>query len=147
MKKYITHCALYCGLCAQKGRIPETAETLLNTMKKEGYEYWGSDIPGFDPFWRFLKELAIKNENNCRDNNCGYPGCPIRKCAQEKKIDICIECDEYPCDHFDFLIKRYPHIIPGGKRMKEIGYDAWIEEQNERYQCGFQYCDTRLDDE
>lgn len=113
-------------------------------MIKEGYEYWGHDIPGFTPFWEFLSRLAVKNENNCRDNNCGFPQCPIRKCARQKKIDICIECDEYPCERFDFLIERYPTLIPGGKRMKEIGYDKWIEEQEEKLKTGFQYCDTRL---
>jgi len=32
----VTYCGLYCGLCAQRNRIPQRARALRETMHKEG---------------------------------------------------------------------------------------------------------------
>jgi len=37
----------------------------------------------------------------------------------------------------------YPTLIADGKRIKKIGIDAWIEEQEERVKTGFAYADIR----
>lgn len=37
----------------------------------------------------------------------------------------------------------YPTLIANGRRMKEIGPDAWIREQEERAKTGFAYADIR----
>lgn len=142
--KLVTYCGLYCGLCAQKNRIPQKAQSLKESMAKEGYAYWGGEIPGFNEFWKFLKDLnEITDESNCREGNCGPPFCAIRKCAEERKIDICSACDEYPCDYVLKIAKGYPTLLADGKRMREIGIDKWIEEQEERRKTGFCYVDIR----
>ncbi len=41
------------------------------------------------------------------------------------------------------IAKGYTLLIPGGERMKEIGIEAWIEEQEERAKAGFVYSDVR----
>jgi hypothetical protein len=69
--------------------------------------------------------------------------CTIRKCAREKNIDICISCDDYPCKRIDGIAKGYPTLLADGKRMKDIGIDAWLEEQKERVKTGFAYVDIR----
>ena len=56
--KLVTYCGLYCGLCAQRARIPRQAGVLKESMAKEGYEFWGTDIPGFNEFWKFLADLS-----------------------------------------------------------------------------------------
>ncbi|MDP8241245.1 MAG: DUF3795 domain-containing protein [Candidatus Hatepunaea meridiana] len=142
--KLVTYCGLYCGLCAQHNRIPQRARTLKESMEKEGYTYWGGEIPGFKEFWKFLEGLCeINDENNCRNGNCGNPSCSIRKCAQEREIDICSSCDEYPCNRILGIAKGYPTLLTDGKRMKEIGIEKWVEEQEERRKTGFAYVDIR----
>ena len=58
--------------------------------------------------------------------------CSIRKCAREKKVDVCVFCQEYPCERLLGVAKGYPTLIADGKRMKEIGIEAWVQEQKER---------------
>jgi len=140
----VTYCGLYCGLCAQRGRIPQQASILKESLSKEGMEYWGSEIPGFQEFWGFLSDLsdADKSCPGCRQGG-GPPFCGIRKCAQEKGVEVCVNCDEYPCHRIEGLAKGYPTLIADGQRMLEIGVDTWVNEQEERAQTGFAYVDIR----
>jgi hypothetical protein len=142
--RLVTYCGLYCGLCSNKNRIPRKAQELQDTMRKEGYERWAQEIPGFKPFWEFLSGLAKGGPGGtCREGTCGAPFCAIRKCARGKKIDICVECAEYPCKKIAGVAKGYPTLLADGKRMKEIGVEAWIKEQEERAGTGFAYVDIR----
>jgi hypothetical protein len=140
----VTYCGLYCGLCAQRNRIPERARALREAMEKEGWHKWGQSMPQFTEFWAFLGSLIARAEGcSCRQNNCGAPFCGVRKCAQEKGIEVCAFCAEYPCHRIDGLAQGYVMMLADAKRMKEIGLDAWIQEQEERKKTGFNYVDTR----
>jgi Protein of unknown function (DUF3795) len=142
--RMVTYCGLYCGLCAQKNRIPRKARDLQEAMKKEGYEYWGSEVPGFNDFWKFLGGLMESESRcSCREKTCGPPFCGIRKCAAKKGIDVCTNCNEYPCDRILALSKAYPTLLADGKRMKDVGIEQWINEQEVRAKTGFAYVDIR----
>ncbi len=41
------------------------------------------------------------------------------------------------------IAKGYPTLIADGERMKEIGIEAWIDEQEERAKTGVAYVDIR----
>jgi hypothetical protein len=140
----VTYCGLYCGLCAQRNRIPQRARALRETMHKEGWEYWGGEQANFNEFWAFLNKLSeMESDCSCRSGNCGPPFCGIRKCAQEKGIEVCPFCDEYPCHRVLGIAQGYVTQLADGKRMKEKGLDTWIEEQEERRKTGFAYSDIR----
>ena len=62
---------------------------------------------------------------------------PLCLCDQEKKQEICVYCEDYPCTHFQQLARRYPNLIVDGEMLKEIGIDARILEQKQRCQRGF----------
>ena len=142
--RLITYCGLYCGLCAEINRIPRIAQDLRDTMKKEGYDQWGQNLPGFKEFWSFLNNLIeSKTTRSCREGTCGAPFCSIRKCAREKNVDICIYCEDYPCNRIDGIAQGYPTLLTDGKRLKDIGVDAWIVEQEQRAKTGFTYADIR----
>jgi len=113
-------------------------------MSKEGYEFWGKELPRFKDFWAFLTDLADPDRScpGCRQNG-GPPFCSIRKCAREKKLDICVLCEKYPCHRILGIAKGYPTLIADGKRMREIGVEAWVKEQEERARTGFAYVDIR----
>ncbi len=142
----VAYCGLYCGLCAQRNRIPKRAEALRESMCKEAWDRWGHDIPNFKEFWSFLNDLAESESRcRCRGGECGPPFCAIRKCARQKSVDVCPFCDDYPCDRIQGLAKGYVTMLADGERMKRLGIGAWIEEQEARRKTGFAYVDTRCD--
>jgi hypothetical protein len=142
--KLITYCGLYCELCSARGRIPKQAKSLRDSMAKDSWQIWGTEIPGFKGFWEFLTNLSDKTKScpGCRQGG-GPPFCGVRKCAQKKGLDMCANCDEFPCYRIEALAKGYINLIPDMKRMKQIGFDAWFEEQKQRATTDFAYADIR----
>jgi hypothetical protein len=138
---YVTYCGLYCKLCAEAGRIPKQSAQLVDSLVKEGYEYYG-DKQLLEKL-RSLSKHGGDGFKGCRGGACGIPSCEIRKCAQERKMDVCSSCKDYPCDKVKSLAKRYPNLIADGTRQKEVGLPKWIEEQEERCKTGFCYADIR----
>lgn len=113
-------------------------------MAKEGYEFWGQEIPGFTDFWRFLTNLCDPDKScpGCRQGG-GPPFCTIRKCAREKGLEICAYCQDYPCKRIHAIAEGYTMLLAEARRVKKIGLDAWIREQQERAETGFAYVDIR----
>lgn len=142
--RLVAYCGLYCGLCSSRNRIPAQARALKETMHKEGWEYWGGEIPGFKGFWPFLARLAEPDGScpGCRADG-GPPFCGIRKCARKRKVGICVECPDWPCHRIDGLAQGYVTLIADGLRLKRIGLDKWLKEQEERRKTGFCYVDIR----
>lgn len=138
----VAYCGLYCDLCAQRAEVPVRSKALIKSLHDEGfddfYRYDPEMKESFPPFWHFLRKLA-SFECSCRNNSGGPPDCPIRECAREKNIVACPFCERYPCHHIEKLARRYPLLIPDGKRMKEIGLEEWIGEQKVRSSRGFRY--------
>ncbi len=142
--RLVAYCGVYCGICAQCCRIPQAAQSLQQAMRLEGYEYWGKEFPGFETFWKFLDSLAQSESRcSCRSASCGPPFCGIRKCARARGIEVCVFCHDYPCPYIRKVAERYPTLLSDGLRMKSIGIEAWIREQEERRSSGFAYADIR----
>jgi hypothetical protein len=117
---------------------------MRDTLRKESIEAWGPTVPGFVEFWRFLDGLTESGARcSCPEGTCGPPFCTIRKCAPEKGVDACPFCEEYPYERILGLAKGYVTMLADGKRMKEMGLEKWIEEQEERKATGFAYVDIR----
>ena len=140
----VTYCGLYCGLCAERCRIPQQARALRESMGKEGYEHWGTELPDFTAFWAFLSGICDPDKAcpGCRQDG-GPPFCGIRKCARRRQIDVCAFCEDYPCHRIREIARGYPMLLADGARMKETGIDAWIAEQEGRARTGFAYADIR----
>ena len=58
-------------------------------------------------------------------------------------LKTCAFCDDYPCKKLKIFAKSEPLVIHDGKRIKEIGIEAWIIEQEKRKNDGFCYADVR----
>lgn len=144
--RYVTLCGLYCGLCSQRGRIPQQARALRDTLAKDGFDQWGQKIPNFKEFWTLLNQWSdLENAcPGCRQGG-GNPECAIRICAQQRQVESCPLCEEYPCERIQELGKVYPTLIADGGRLKDIGVNAWISEQQKRAETGFVYSDIRND--
>jgi len=62
--------------------------------------------------------------------------CYFLACSKKKELKYCFECVEFPCGKLQaFGSDGYPHhkkTVENMKRMKEIGIDAWLKEQNKK---------------
>ncbi|MDQ7781771.1 MAG: DUF3795 domain-containing protein [Desulfomonilaceae bacterium] len=63
--------------------------------------------------------------------------CSIRSCTEEKGLEGCHQCDDFPCSFID----NFP--VPVGKKVilravptrREIGTEKWVEQEEARYLC------------
>ncbi len=64
--------------------------------------------------------------------------CKMSACAQEKGLDFCGECDEYPCADLRAFQAARPHRLElwaAQARIGEAGWRQWLAEMAERYAC------------
>jgi predicted RNA-binding Zn-ribbon protein involved in translation (DUF1610 family) len=64
--------------------------------------------------------------------------CKLDKCAEEKGVDFCGTCHEYPCEELKVFQAAMPHRIELWKsqeRIREVGPEKWFEEMIEHYSC------------
>jgi len=142
-KRFMCYCGLYCENCAVKAKIGPASKTLYEEMKKAGFEEIIHFIPGGDGFWPFLKNMA---ENgvciSCKEGG-GNPRCAVRKCAEEKKVDMCALCESYPCGEFAKFFEGYPVLKEDNSVLRDQGMDAWAKLMDERRAGGFTYQDEK----
>jgi hypothetical protein len=142
VKKYACYCGLNCENCAVKVKVEPAARVLYDELKRAGFEDVINFIPGGDGFWPFLKGMAEEGICvSCKDGG-GNPGCAVRKCAQDKGVEMCAFCKDYPCDKFAAFLDvsaGYPVLEQDNALLCDKGWDAWGKMQNERRERGFTY--------
>jgi hypothetical protein len=90
---------------------------------------------------RFKKPVEELQCDGCRsEKRCFYckERCTMGKCSQEKGVDFCGECNEYPCEDLKAFQAEAPHRIELWKsqeRIKEVGYEKWYAEMVDHYSC------------
>lgn len=98
---------------------------------------------------RRLEFIAKQSNRNPEDIEC-Y-GCRAEKrnifceqdcimfpCAQEKGIDFCAECENYPCEDLKEFQAKMPHRLElwdAQESIKNDGYEQWLEEMEKHYSC------------
>jgi hypothetical protein len=122
--KFDNYCGLYCDACP----IQLYSET--------------GCIDDFTACLRSIPKEALKC-GGCKSDTTYYgcQACPIRKCAREKAISHCTNCDRYPCR----LYKRWrsgsrilPHIgevASNFANIQKMGIEAWFSLQKARWTC------------
>ncbi len=117
MKKYITRCGLYCGACSSM---------LLYELQQ------GEPDAG-----HFVREYE---ESPCAGCGAGsVPDCEFIRCCDQHEIECCAFCPEFPCE----MIKKFSRdewahhidVVDNLARIKEIGAEAWWEEQRRQWSC------------
>jgi len=147
VKKLIGYCGIYCGGCGMyKGRIiTKVADDLKELVEAYGYPEWVPEFGRIDfDFQEFQKGLAYFTKKNsgcycqksCKDGG-GLPGCEIKKCAEERGVEICFQCDDYPCEHIYQFLKRHPEIAKEYERFKKLGLEEWMKTQVEKASKGY----------
>lgn len=69
------------------------------------------------------------------------PDCKMRACANKRGSQYCFQCVDFPCGALEeFASDGVPHhkrTVENLKRMKEIGVEPWVVEQEKKGQCVF----------
>ncbi|MCL1904994.1 MAG: DUF3795 domain-containing protein [Methanomassiliicoccaceae archaeon] len=141
-KNFIACCGLWCGNCSFKAKVIPAASILCNEMRNAGFEGIVNMMPNGKEFWTFLKGTVDSTEITCR-GGCGNPSCGIRLCADEKDVEMCAFCDEYPCGAFAKLSENLPLVSEDNEFLRKNGVDAFIKMQKERRSKGFVYSDHK----
>ena len=65
----------------------------------------------------------------------------MRICAQEKNIEFCASCKEYPCEKFNGLLEVYPILHNDNALLQREGVGEWAKMQDIRIANKFSYTD------
>ena len=67
--------------------------------------------------------------------------CKMMLCAKNKKIQYCFQCKEFPCSILKAFasdgVSHHKKTVENLHRMKQIGVNAWIAEQEKNGKCSF----------
>jgi len=125
-KELLAPCGLYCGVCsiyiAHRDNNMKFKKKLMAVYKS------------------FVKNVEDISCTGCLSEGVVFPvcrSCAIKKCTQEKGIEGCHQCDEFPCKY----ITNFPIAV--GKKVimraipqwREFGTEKWVEMEEKRYIC------------
>lgn len=130
-------CGLHCGGCFAfaEGDIRRHAALLRDAL--EGFEVYAQRFVGmldeplfakYPDFKAFLDLLAQGSCRGCRKERCKlFAGCRIRACSEERGVDFCFQCREFPCGEtgFDAHLARRSEAI--NRRLRDEGAAAYYE--------------------
>ena len=131
-KSKACYCGLYCENCAVKVKVEPAAKVLYDEMNKLGFEEIVSFFPDGEKFWSFLKNMTVQGVCNSCKAGSGNPACKVRVCAQEKNVEMCAFCENYPCNSLSELFKGYSTLENDNKVLRDKGWDEWEELQKKR---------------
>ena len=126
-KDLLAPCGLYCGVCR-----------IYQAYKDNDLEFKKEILPTLNDFGaKTVDDIAC---TGCLSDGEVFPVCrvcAIKKCTNEKGIDGCHECSDFPCK----FIENFP--IPVGRKViqrtipfwQKYGTERFIEEEERRYHC------------
>lgn len=137
----IAPCGLHCEKCFahNQGSIQTLSKELQSALGNfDVYAERFAELinePTFKEYPSFKKMLAYFAEGSCqgcRKEQCKlFKQCGVRACHQEKGIDFCFECKEFPCKKTNFdahLQSRWKKI---NERIRKIGIANYHKEMKD----------------
>jgi hypothetical protein len=132
-------CGVYCGQCPNgNGRVSMMAQELKRLVDTTRYE-WVKDFVTSFSFDEFRKGLEWFSDSQCPKchKGGGAPWCENRKCATSKNLRSCLLCDDYlTCKNTVYQRETYPFVVNNHRRVKEVGFEKHLEEEEERSKAG-----------
>ncbi len=132
-QRHISYCGSYCHLCDWfTGRHRKTFQAASDSLELFGFKQLLKNKVDIKNLKLGLKILA--NSSICpsckAEAGRSQDRCKIRQCAYRKGIDLCCECDNFPCK----LLKTNPGVIKFGcienlQEVKNKGLKRWIDKQ------------------
>ena len=125
-KELLAPCGLYCGVCS-----------IFIAHRDNNLKFKKRLMPVYKAFAKTVDDIAC---TGCLSDGVVFPvcrSCPIKRCSQDRGLDGCHQCDDFPCK----FIENFP--IQVGKKVilrtiptwREIGTEKWVESEEQRYHC------------
>lgn len=143
-EEVMTYCGGYCAMCARFSgytAFREAALLLAEVVDAHGFRHWLPDaVDAFD-YAEFRKGLAffaapdswLVCKRGCRDGSGGPPFC-VRDCCREHKVDICFECEAFPCEK----TRAFQGMAERAQEYRALGRVEWLRRQAERAERGYE---------
>ena len=117
MPRHAAYCGLYCGACC----------SMITHEKEQKVE-------------SALEMRTKPDELPCQGCDADYQSrCAFVICNREHGSSSCAFCPEFPCARLlKFKDEEWEHhrsVLDNLHRIKEIGIEAWVEEQQRLWQC------------
>ena len=121
-KQFAAVCGLFCPACTLYIASTEDPERLRSLSGLFG-----------------LPEEEMRC-HGCRSNVRGpvCQNCKFVACADEKGIEFCAQCVEYPCAELKEFQAARPHradLFENGQRIRDAGFGRWFLEVRDKYTC------------
>jgi hypothetical protein len=115
MEDSLSYCGLICDKCAiylaTREKDEEKKHEIRADIAKQIKEIYGQDC----------KPEDVTNCDGCKSESgrlfSGCSKCNMRKCAQDKGIDNCAYCTDYPCEELE---KLFATDVEARKRLDKI---------------------------
>mgnify|MGYP001546613503 CR=1 FL=1 len=138
IKQRIAACGLHCGKCFAftDGKIGNTArelKALLGNFDRYAERFVDlldeTVFENYPVFNDMLSYFSNPQCRGCREESCKlFEDCNVRKCSEEKNVDFCFECDEFPCNNTGFDKHLYERFVKINLRIKKIGAEKYYDE-------------------
>jgi hypothetical protein len=138
IKTRLAPCGLHCRKCFAfiDGDIKKLSTQLKDNLGNfDVYAERFVDLinePVFSKYPDFKELLSLLSSadcKGCRKEKCKiFKNCKVRNCYEEKGVDFCFQCPDFPCNITGFdehLTKRSVSI---NMRIKEIGVEKYYNE-------------------
>jgi len=135
-----------CGLSCEKCFAHESGEIRKHSLKlqeklgnfdlfaKRFETLLGNPIfKKYPDFKMMLDYFSAENCRGCRKESCKlFENCGVRSCHQEKNLDFCFQCDEFPCDKTNFDDNLRKRWIQLNERIREVGIENYYAETKDK---------------
>jgi hypothetical protein len=119
----VAYCGLYCGACSFRVAAQESDRQHLEAMPSKYDSY---------------KDAPLEVCSGCRQES-GVCGHGIRECARNRALGHCGACPEFPCARIrefnDDGIPHHTEAIANLERLKRVGEEAWLADQERNWTC------------
>lgn len=138
IKERIAPCGIHCGKCfaytegdikdlstrlkVSLGNFDVYAERFADLLKEPVFKKY----PDFRDMLSYFASVECKG---CRKEKCRiFKECKVRDCHEQKKVDYCYQCPDFPCNNTGFDEHLYKRSVDINKRMREIGPEKYYDE-------------------
>jgi hypothetical protein len=138
LKSRLAPCGLHCGKCFAfvDGDIKNYSSKLKESLGE--FDNYASrfvslidepvfkNYPDFKALLNYFTSVSCKG---CRKEKCKiFKDCKVRDCHEEKGVDFCFQCLDFPCNNTGFDQNLQKRSVEINLRMKEIGIEKYYEE-------------------
>ena len=120
--KMIGYCGYNCYLCAARSDDINVRQKLVNAWRK----YLGHE--------HYTAENVACEGCKSKGNKIADKQCEARPCAQEKGLESCAQCDEFPCNKVKDLmgtsVGMLTYRAPQFKDITEEEYNLCVQQWN-----------------